>query len=104
MPQKGLAHLLHNSPFLDLFFFFRNVYILKQGGRSSNYIIFVSSCFHLGQIHECEKGKALNGFSSNSLLIVLKRDIFLSIDCYFQLKIQNVNTIAPDFLNVVIYS
>lgn len=68
----GLAHHLLNSLFLD---FSRIVYILKQRGRSENYTIFFSSCFHLGQIHAYTKVKDPYGFYSNYCLIFLKGNI-----------------------------
>ena len=69
----GLAQRLLNSLFFD---FSRNVYTLKQGGRSDNYVIFFSSWFHLGQVHAHTKVKGPYGFSSNYCLIFLKGNIF----------------------------
>ena len=65
----------------------RNVYILKQGGSSHNYIIFFSSCFHLGQVHRRKKVKVFTGF------LQIKK-----------LKIQTVNAIVSNSLNVIKYS
>lgn len=56
----GLAQLPLNPLFLDVS---RNVYILKQGRLSDNYVISFSSYLHLGQSHAYSKVKGLYGLS-----------------------------------------
>lgn len=56
----GLAQLPLNPLFLDVS---RNVYILKQGRLSDNYVISFSSYLHLSQSHAYSKVKGLYGLS-----------------------------------------